>query len=253
MPVLETPRLVLRGWRESDHAPFAALNDDPAVMEHFPSRLTRAESDAMVARIVDHFARHGFGLWAVEAPGAADFLGFVGLSIPRFESHFTPCVEIGWRLAREHWGRGYAPEAARAALRFGFEQRRARPDRVVHRAGEPQVAAGDGEDRDAPRSRRRLRSSFASRGSSAAPPRALPDEPSGVGAARPAASSRLRRAGEPEHGLPVEDRALDAHLADLARRDREQVTLEDDQVGAACRPRSSRRSSPAASTRRPAR
>ena len=112
VPVLETPRLVLRGWRESDLAPFAALNDDPAVMEHFPSRLTRAESDAMVARIGDHFARHGFGLWAVEAPGSADFLGFVGLSIPRFESHFTPCVEIGWRLAREHWGRGYAPEAA---------------------------------------------------------------------------------------------------------------------------------------------
>ena len=122
VPLLETPRLVLRGWRESDRAPFAALNDDPAVMEHFPSRLTRAESDAMVEHIGDHFARHGFGLWAVEAPGTADFLGFVGLSIPRFESHFTPCVEVGWRLAREHWGRGYAPEAARAALRFGFEQ-----------------------------------------------------------------------------------------------------------------------------------
>jgi RimJ/RimL family protein N-acetyltransferase len=122
VPVLESPRLVLRGWRESDLAPFGALNDDPAVMEHFPKRLTRAESDAFVARIADHFAEHGFGFWAVEAPGAADFLGFVGLAYPRFQSHFTPCVEIGWRLAREHWGLGYAPEAARAALRFGFEQ-----------------------------------------------------------------------------------------------------------------------------------
>jgi ribosomal-protein-alanine N-acetyltransferase len=121
-PVLETARLRLRGWRESDLEPFAALNADPLVMEHFPDRLTRAESDAMVAYIGEHFARHGFGPWAVEAPGAADLIGFVGLSIPRFESHFTPCVEIGWRLAREHWGRGYAPEAARAALRFGFEQ-----------------------------------------------------------------------------------------------------------------------------------
>jgi RimJ/RimL family protein N-acetyltransferase len=123
VPVLETTRLVLRGWKESDLAPFAALNDDPLVMEHFPSRLTRADSDAMVASFGEHFARHGLGLWAVEAPGVAELLGFVGLSIPRFESHFTPCVEIGWRLAREHWGRGYAPEAARAALRFGFEQR----------------------------------------------------------------------------------------------------------------------------------
>jgi RimJ/RimL family protein N-acetyltransferase len=121
-PVLETDRLVLRGWRAADRAPFAALNADPMVMEHFPSTLSRAESDALVARIESHFARHGFGLWAVEAPGAADFVGFVGLSTPRFEASFTPCVEVGWRLAREHWGRGYAPEAARAALGFGFER-----------------------------------------------------------------------------------------------------------------------------------
>ena len=121
-PVLETDRLILRGWRAADRAPFAALNADPAVMEHFPSILTRAESDALVERIDEHFARNGFGMWAVEAPGVADFVGFVGLSIPRFEAPFTPCVEVGWRLARQHWGRGYAPEAARAALRFGFER-----------------------------------------------------------------------------------------------------------------------------------
>jgi RimJ/RimL family protein N-acetyltransferase len=122
VPELLTERLRLRAWRESDLAPFAALNADPLVMEHFPSRLTRAESDFLAARIAEDFARHGFGLWAVEAPGHAAFLGFVGLSVPRFRAAFTPCVEVGWRLAHEHWGRGYAPEAARAALRFGFEE-----------------------------------------------------------------------------------------------------------------------------------
>jgi ribosomal-protein-alanine N-acetyltransferase len=122
-PVLTTPRLRLRQWREEDLASFAALNADPQVMEFFPKVLTRVESDAVAGRIRDHFARHGFGLWAVEAPGAADFVGFVGLAVPSFEAHFTPCVEIGWRLAREHWGHGYATEAATAALAFGFGDR----------------------------------------------------------------------------------------------------------------------------------
>lgn len=90
-------------------------------MAHFPSTLTRAESDAMVHRIADHFREDGFGLWAVEAPGIAPFLGFVGLAIPRFEAHFTPCVEIGWRIAPDFWGQGYASEAARATLAFAFE------------------------------------------------------------------------------------------------------------------------------------
>src|SRR5262249_39585619 len=120
IPTIRTGRLHLRGWREEDLAPFAALNADPDVMEFFPRPLDRAESDAAVARIRDHFAQRGFGLWAVEARGVADFTGFVGLAVPRFEAHFTPCVEIGWRLAREHWGRGYATEAARAVLDFGF-------------------------------------------------------------------------------------------------------------------------------------
>jgi RimJ/RimL family protein N-acetyltransferase len=125
MPIdqfLRTDRLLLRHWRESDLVPFAALNSDPAVMEFMAKPLDRAESDAMVARVRGHFARHGFGFWAVEAPGVAEFVGLVGLAIPAFEAHFTPCVEIGWRLAREHWGRGYATEAARAAIRSGFEQ-----------------------------------------------------------------------------------------------------------------------------------
>lgn len=119
-PILTTARLRLRQWREEDLAPFAALNADPQVMEFFPKVLTRAESDAVAGRIRDHFARHGFGFWAVEAPGAADFVGFVGLAVPSFAAHFTPCVEIGWRLARAHWGHGYATEAATAALAFGF-------------------------------------------------------------------------------------------------------------------------------------
>jgi RimJ/RimL family protein N-acetyltransferase len=89
-------------------------------MEHFPSVLARAESDAAVDRIEAHFERHGFGLWAVEVPDQTPFIGFVGLAVPAFHAHFTPCVEVGWRLAGDSWGRGYATEAARAALTFGF-------------------------------------------------------------------------------------------------------------------------------------
>jgi RimJ/RimL family protein N-acetyltransferase len=119
--VLKTERLLLRPWTATDLPAFAALNADPRVMEHFPALLTRAESDAMAGRMSDHFASHGYGFWAVEVPGVAEFIGFLGLSHPRFEAHFTPCVEIGWRFAHAHWGRGYAPEGAREALRFAFE------------------------------------------------------------------------------------------------------------------------------------
>ena len=91
-------------------------------MEHFPALLTRAESDAMVERIDAHFERHGFGLWAVEVVDQSPFIGFVGLIIPSFEAHFTPCVEVGWRMARDFWGRGYATEAARACVTFAFDQ-----------------------------------------------------------------------------------------------------------------------------------
>lgn len=118
---LRTERLVLRGWRDEDRAPFAAMNADPEVMEHFPAPLTTAESDTAVDRIQAHFDEHGWGLWAVEVPGAADFVGFVGLWAPTFEAHFTPCVEVGWRLARSAWGQGFATEGGRAALRYGFD------------------------------------------------------------------------------------------------------------------------------------
>jgi RimJ/RimL family protein N-acetyltransferase len=118
---LRTDRLLLRRWRRADREPFAGMNADPRVMEHFPSVLSREESDARAERIEAHFERHGFGLWAVEVIGLVPFAGFVGLSIPSFESHFTPCVEVGWRLAFECWGHGYATEGARAVLAFGFE------------------------------------------------------------------------------------------------------------------------------------
>lgn len=117
---LRTSRLILRPWRDDDLPRFAQLNADPSVMEHFPGVLTRAESDQLAARIIRHFAERGFGLWAVEVPEVASFAGFVGLAVPQFEAHFTPCVEIGWRLARQHWGRGYATEAAGAAMAFAF-------------------------------------------------------------------------------------------------------------------------------------
>src|SRR5262245_34594734 len=119
-PSLVTSRLRLRQWREHDLAPFGALNADRRVMQFLPKLLDRAESDALASRIRDHFARHGFGLWVVELAGVTDFIGFVGLSVPGFTAPLTPCVEVGWRLAYEHWGHGYATEAARAALAFGF-------------------------------------------------------------------------------------------------------------------------------------
>lgn len=119
-PVLETSRLVLRRWSDRDLVPFAALNADPDVMEHMVSTLTEDETAAMIDRIDAHFEEHGFGLWAVELVLTGEFVGFAGLSIPRFESHFTPAVEVGWRLATSHWGKGYATEAASAAMEFGF-------------------------------------------------------------------------------------------------------------------------------------
>ncbi|HEY2777993.1 MAG TPA: GNAT family N-acetyltransferase [Gaiellaceae bacterium] len=116
MTELRTDRLVLRPWREEDRAPFAALNADPVVMEHFPSTMTREASDAFVDFNMATIAERGWGLWAVEAEG--EFIGFVGLNEPRFR----PGVEIGWRLRREAWGHGYATEAAQAVLAFAFEE-----------------------------------------------------------------------------------------------------------------------------------
>src|SRR5690242_20842654 len=121
---IRTERLLLRRWKAADRPPFAELNAHPEVVEYLAGALSRSESDAFADRIEAHFDRHGFGLWAVEVTGGVPFAGFVGLAIPRFEAHFTPCVEIGWRLAREQWGKGYATEAARAVLDFGFHDLR---------------------------------------------------------------------------------------------------------------------------------
>lgn len=120
-PRLGTARLRLRRWTSGDRAPFAAINGDPEVAATLGAPLTRERSDALIDRIEHDFDRDGFGLWVVDPVDAPGCVGFVGLSIPRFEAAFTPCVEIGWRLARRVWGRGYATEAAFEVLRFGFE------------------------------------------------------------------------------------------------------------------------------------
>lgn len=119
---LQTERLILRRWKESDQAPFAELNADPVVMKHFPKMLTSDETQALIAKIESFFDRESFGLWAVELKSNHTFIGFVGLWRPTFDAHFTPCVEIGWRLAKEFWGQGYAPEAAQLALQEGFSR-----------------------------------------------------------------------------------------------------------------------------------
>ena len=119
---LVTDRLILRRWRQNDRAGFAAINRDPAVMAHFPTALTEDESNQLIDRIEAHFKHYGFGLWAVELRDSSEFIGFIGLAVPGFEAAFTPCVEIGWRLASAYWGRGLASEGARASMRYAFEK-----------------------------------------------------------------------------------------------------------------------------------
>jgi ribosomal-protein-alanine N-acetyltransferase len=120
--VIRTERLILREWTESDLAPFAALNADPDVMAHFRAPLSRDESDAFAHRIRQRMAQDGWGLWAAEVVATGRFIGFIGLARPNFEAHFTPAVEVGWRLSRDAWGHGYAPEGARAALDVAFTE-----------------------------------------------------------------------------------------------------------------------------------
>jgi RimJ/RimL family protein N-acetyltransferase len=120
--MITTKRLRLRQWRDSDLPAYAALNADPRVMEFLGPVFTREESDAEAAKIRDYIDKDGWGYWAVEVIGGAPFIGFVGLVVPGFEAHFTPCMSIAWRLAYAHWGCGYTTEAAAAALKYAFEK-----------------------------------------------------------------------------------------------------------------------------------
>jgi RimJ/RimL family protein N-acetyltransferase len=157
VPEVLTPRLLLRGWRSGDLGPFARLNADPRVTEHFASALERHESDALVTRIGACWAERGYGLWAVEVRASARFVGYVGLWPAEFAAPFTPAVEVGWRLAPEAWGHGYATEGGRAALQHGFgvlglaevvsftAVANARSRRVMERLGMRRDPAGDFE------------------------------------------------------------------------------------------------------------
>lgn len=124
--MIETPRLLLRPWIDADRAPFAAMGQDARVMQHFPALLNRAESDAMVDRIAAMMADQGFGMWAVERRDTGEFIGFCGLNRINFECPVAGEVEIGWRLAHNNWGQGFAREAAQASLDWGFAQGLAR-------------------------------------------------------------------------------------------------------------------------------
>lgn len=118
---LNTPRLLLRAWRDDDLPAFSELNADPEVMRHFPACMSRDESDALAARIRQHFQRYNFGQWVIEHRGDGGFVGVLGLQNVNFDEHFTPAVEIGWRLMPRYWGQGLASEAAQATLAFAFE------------------------------------------------------------------------------------------------------------------------------------
>jgi RimJ/RimL family protein N-acetyltransferase len=119
--IIETSRLCLREWKNSDAEIFIEMNGNDKVMEFFPALLSAEETLAMIERTKKFIADHKFGFWAAERKDTNEFIGFVGLSIPRFQTDFTPCVEIGWRLAQKHWGNGFAPEAAAACLNYGFD------------------------------------------------------------------------------------------------------------------------------------
>ncbi|WP_372369595.1 GNAT family N-acetyltransferase [Candidatus Uabimicrobium sp. HlEnr_7] len=118
MQILTSKRLILRRWKPEDYRPFFLLNSDPQVMEFLPKVLSQEESNAMILKIENHFEQRGFGFFACEEQQSQSFIGFVGLSVPQFSCDFTPCVEIGWRIAREYWNRGYATEAASEVLLY---------------------------------------------------------------------------------------------------------------------------------------
>lgn len=119
---IQTSRLLLRQWKQADYPHLAKLNADPIVMEYYPNTLTEAESSAMADKLHSLLLERSWGFWAVEIIETKQFIGFVGLHKPTYDLPVTPCIEVGWRLAKEYWGKGYATEAARAALKFAFEE-----------------------------------------------------------------------------------------------------------------------------------
>src|SRR5436190_2530252 len=118
----ETPRLALRVWQDRHRAPFAAMNADPKVMRFFPATQSAEESNARIDFWLGQFTENGWSNWAVELRPAGEFIGCIGLSIPRVQLPFSPCIEIGWRLRRSVWHNGYATEGAKACLQVGFEK-----------------------------------------------------------------------------------------------------------------------------------
>ena len=183
------------------------MNADPEVMEYFPAPLDRRESDGLIEQIEAGFERDGFGLWALEVLASGEFIGFAGLASPRLEAHFTPAVEVGWRLARGAWGQGYATEAGRAAIAFGFGERgleeivsftsatNARSRAVMERLG---MTHDPGDDFDHPRPARRQ---------PAAPPRALPPTPGAIGKPGDYRSGRAGIEGIPNERAAAEEAA----------------------------------------------
>lgn len=118
---LQTPRLILRQWKIDDLAPFAVMNQDVRVMEYFVNTLTPEESQDFIDKVSSIIDKTGWGIWALELKESGEFIGFTGLHRPQYDFPFSPCVEIGWRLGYQYWGKGYASEAANASLEFGFE------------------------------------------------------------------------------------------------------------------------------------
>jgi RimJ/RimL family protein N-acetyltransferase len=161
-PVIVTERLFLREWWDTDVHPFAAMNSDPRVMQYFPETYSEERTRQFVARIRECWLERRYGLWAVERQDTGRFIGYVGLWPATFPAHFTPAVEVGWRLAADQWGNGYATEAARASLRYGFDAvgleeivsftsgLNVRSWRVMERLGMRRDASGDFEHPNVP-------------------------------------------------------------------------------------------------------
>lgn len=122
MKILETERLLLRTWQDSDLDPMAVIDQDPQVCQYLPGIGNREATAAGIERIKKHYKKHGFSVYAVELKSTQEMIGFIGLSVPSFEAHFMPTVEIAWRLASRHWNKGYATEGAMAVLNYAFLQ-----------------------------------------------------------------------------------------------------------------------------------